>query len=173
MNGGDGMAKETMKVKIERLEQEKQADFKRIDALNKEIIEMQEKADQEFGNSPWKKQLEDQIDFQNSKITTLEGRLKQQISKNDALIDGIEERDQEIRFLKEKISQLESQGVQKVHNERKAGRKPKIDENTAILIQMYRAQSKTIKEIAKILNLSAGSVHKYCKPIGFLNSKIK
>ncbi len=159
------MAKETMKAKIERLEQEKQADFKRIDALNKEITEMQEKADQEFSNSPWKKQLEDQIDFQNSKITTLEGRLKQQISKNDALIDGIEERDQEIRLLKEKISQLEGQGVQKVHNERKAGRKPKIDENTAILIQMYRAQGKTIKEIAEITGLSAGSVHKHCKSI--------
>lgn len=159
------MAKETMKVKIERLEQEKQADSKRIDALNKEITKMQEKADQEFGNSPWKNQLEDQIDFQNSKITTLEGRLKQQISKNDALIDGIEERDREIRLLKEKISQLEGQGVQKVHNERKAGRKPKIDENTAILIQMYRAQGKTIKEIAEITSLSVGSVHKYCKSI--------
>lgn len=159
------MAKETMKVKIERLEQEKQADSKQIDALNEEITEMQEKADQEFGNSPWKKQLEDQIDFQNSKITTLESRLKQQISKNDALIDGIEERDREIRLLKEKISQLESQGIQKVHNERKAGRKPKIDENTAILIQMYRAQGKTIKEIAEITSLSVGSVHKYCKSI--------
>lgn len=159
------MAKETMKAKIERLEQEKQADSKRIEALNKEITEMQEKADREFGNSPWKKQLEDQIDFQKSKITTLEGRLKQQISKNDTLIDGIEERDQKIKLLQEKISQLEGQGVQKVHNERKAGRKPKIDENTAILIQMYRVQGKTIKEIAEITGLSAGSVHKHCKSI--------
>ncbi len=159
------MAKDTMKAKIERLELEKQADFKRIDALNKDITKMQENADQEFCNSPWKKQLEDQIDFQNSKITTLESRLKQQIRKNDALIDGIEERDQEIRLLKEKISQLESQGIQKVHNERKAGRKPKIDENTAILIQMYRAQGKTIKEITEITSLSAGSVHKHCKSI--------
>lgn len=161
MNGGNGMAKETMKVKIERLEQEKQADFKRIDALNKEIAEMQGKADKDFGNSSWKRQLENQIDFQNRKLSVLEGRLTQQISKNHALIDGIEERDQEIRFLKEKISQLEK----KVHNERKAGRKPKIDENTAILIQMYRAQGKTIKEITEITSLSAGSVHKYCKSI--------
>lgn len=165
------MAKETMKAKIERLEQEKRADSKRIDALNKEITEMQEKADHEFGNSPWKNQLEDQIDFQNSKITSLESRLKQQISKNDALIDRIEDQDQEIKLLKEKISKLEGQGVQKVHNERKAGRKPKIDENTAILIQMYRAQGKTIKEITEITGLSAGSVHKHCKSI--LNSQIK
>jgi len=165
------MAKETMKVKIERLEQEKQADFKRIDALNKEIAKMQGKADKDFGNSSWKRQLENQIDFQNRKLSVLEGRLTQQISKNHALIDGIEERDQEIRLLKEKISQLESRGAQKVHNERKAGRKAKIDENTAILIQMYRAQGKTIKEIAEITCLSAGSVHKHCKSI--VNSKVK
>lgn len=165
------MAKETMKAKIERLEQEKQADSKRIDGLNAELMAILEKADQEFSNSPWRKQLEDQIDFQNSKITVLESRLVQQTSKNDALIDGIEERDLKIKLLKEKISQLEGQGVQKVHNERKAGRKPKIDENTAILIQMYRVQGKTIKEIAEITGLSAGSVHKHCNSM--LNSKVK
>jgi hypothetical protein len=165
MNGGDRMAKETMKAKIERLEQEKQADLERIMQLNKEILAMQETADQAFENSSDRVQLEQQLAFQTNKAKVFEERFKQQKEKNTALLDKIDDLDSENKRLNDEISVLNKKNVEKVHNERNAGRKAKIDENTAILIQMYRAQGKTIKEIAEITGLSAGSVHKHCKSI--------
>ena len=94
-----------------------------------------------------------------------------QKEKNTALLDSIDNLNSENNQLKAEISLLNKKNAGKVHNERNAGRKPRIDENTAALIQMYRAQGKTIKEIAEITSLSVGSVHKHCNSM--LNSKVK
>lgn len=163
---GAVMAKETMKAKIERLEREnrqlidqKKTDMNALMRLNAEIAGMQEVADQEFTNSPTKKQFEEQIEFQNNKIIVQEKRLNQEIQKNEALRDEIER-------LKAKISDLKVLKVEsypKIHNERNAGRKSKIDKKTIAHIHMYRAQGMTIKKIAELVGLSYGSVQKIVK----------
>ena len=83
------------------------------------------------------------------------------VSKNDALSDGIEERDIEINRLKEKISRLENKGARKIHNQRNVGKKPQISENTDILIQNYRIRVKQLKKLTKL----PVSLHKHCKSI--------
>lgn len=164
--GGAVMAKETMKAKVERLDREnkqlldqRKADIDAFLALNNEITKMQATADQEFANSPTKKQFEDQIDFQSKKIIVQEKRLNQEIQKNEALRDEIERLEAQISDLK--VQKVES--YPKIHNERNAGRKAKIDEKTIAHIQMYRAQGLTIKKITELVGLSYGSVQKIVK----------
>jgi len=157
--GGAVMTKETMKTKIERLEKEKKADLERIMQLNQEILAIQEAADQEFANSPTKKQYEGQIQFQSEKIIVQDKRLNREIEKNESLRGEIERLETQIGDLK--VRKVES--CPKIHNERNAGRKAKIDEKTTAHIQMYRAQGMTIKEIAELVGLSYGSVQKIIK----------
>lgn len=159
------MAKETLKEKIARLEvenkqlrEEKQADIEALLNLNNEIVKMQEAADQDFTSSPYFKQLEEKCNFQADKIDIQGKRLKQEIEKNEALIDKIE-------ALEAQISQLKVNSEPKPHNERNAGRKPKVDEKTIALIQMYRAQGMTIQAIQEEVGLSYGVVQKHCKNI--------
>jgi hypothetical protein len=160
------MTKETLKVKVARLEQEnqklreeKKLDMEAILKLNNEITQMQAKADQDFVNSPTKKQYEDQIQFQTNKIDIQGKRLNREVEKNEKLLDEIEK-------MKGEIDDLKAQKIknrQKVHNERNAGRKLKIDEKTILQVQMYRAQGKTIKETSELVGLSYGSVQKISK----------
>jgi len=159
------MAKESMKSKIERLEQEKKADLERIMQLNQEIFKMQEAADQGFENSSFKVQLEQQLAFQTDKAKTFEERFKQQKEKNTALLNKIDDLDSEIKQLKAKISLLNEKAVQKVHNERNAGRKAKINEKLIAEMQMMRARGMTIQAIQKEVGLSYGLVQKHCKMI--------
>ncbi|KAF5052598.1 hypothetical protein DSECCO2_407160 [anaerobic digester metagenome] len=165
------MAKETMKVKIERLEKEKKADLELIMRLNQEISAMQEAADRDFENSIYKVQLEQQLATQTDKAKVFEERFKQQKEKNTALLDRIDNLNSENNQLKAEISLLNEKVVQKARNERNAGRKAKINEKLIAEMQMMRAKGKTIKEIAEITSLSIGSVHKHCKSI--VNSKVK
>lgn len=53
--------------------------------------------------------------------------------------------------------------VQYKSNSRNAGRKEKFNEREKNMMKMYRYQNKTIREIAKMFNCSAGTVHKIVK----------
>lgn len=130
------MAKETQKDKIERLEKELW-DYKvLVSKLQREIYEMQDKADDEFENSPTYQQM-------SKKIKSLE--LEKQCLK------GTIEHDK-------KVHELISEN--RPHNERGAGRKARFTDQEKGAMKMYRIQEKSFREIAEIFNCSVGTVHK-------------
>lgn len=63
--------------------------------------------------------------------------------------------------LKEKVDELTKQ----LNNRPKLGRKAKITEEDKTLIQMYRIQGKTIRELAKDFNCSIGTIQGIVKEI--------
>lgn len=130
------MAKETQKAKIERLEKELW-DYKvLVSKLQREIYDMQDKADDEFENSPTYQQM-------SKKIKSLE--LEKQCLK------GTIEHDK-------KVHELISEN--RPHNERGAGRKERFNDQEKGTMKMYRIQEKSFREIAEIFNCSVGTVHK-------------
>ncbi|PKM65148.1 MAG: Hin recombinase [Firmicutes bacterium HGW-Firmicutes-2] len=159
------MAKETMKAKIERLEQEKKADLERIMQLNQEILAMQEAADRDFENSTYKVQLEQQLATQADKAKLFESRFEQKSETNKELRNKIDELNSENKQLKAEISLLNEKAAQKAHNERNAGRKAKINEKLIAEMQMMRTRGMTIQAIQKETGLSYGLVQKYCKMV--------
>ena len=50
--------------------------------------------------------------------------------------------------------------VQKIKNERGAGRKSKIDNNIIATVTMLKLQGKSIRKISEEIGLSVGTVHK-------------
>ena len=54
----------------------------------------------------------------------------------------------------------ENKLIQKVHNERGAGRKARFSDEQIETIRMYRLQGKTIKEISEMFDCSVGLIHK-------------
>lgn len=159
------VAKETMRAKIERLESENKANLALIERLNHEISSMQEKADQDFANSSFKKQLEDQIAFQTSKAKTYEKRTEQEKVRNTVLFNQIDELQDENKRLKADLSMEKNKAYKRPHNERNAGRRPKITEKQIAEIQMLRAQGLTLQKIQKETGLTYGLVQKHSKAI--------
>ena len=159
------MAKETMRAKIERLESEKKANFDLIQKLNQKILSMQEKADQEFENSGYKNQLEDQLAFQTDKARTYKKRMEQEKVRNTALLNRIDELDSENKRLKADLSAEKNKTPKRPHNERNAGRKPKITQKQIAEIQMLRAQGLTLQKIQKETGITYGLVQKHSKAI--------
>lgn len=159
------MAKETMRAKIERLESEKEANFDLIQKVNQKILSMQEKADQEFENSGYKNQLEDQLAFQTDKARTFEKRMEQEKVRNTALLNRIDELDSENKRLKADLSAEKNKTRERPHNERNAGRKPKITQKQIAEIQMLRAQGLTLQKIQKETGITYGLVQKHSKAI--------
>ena len=105
--------------------------------LNNEINAMQEKADNHFLNSGLHKQL------------LRENRtLKVTIESKDRIISHLENKQQEIN------------GVQKIKNERGAGRKSKINDDVIRAVTMLRLQGKSVRAIALEIGLSIGTVQK-------------
>ena len=130
------MAKETQKAKIERLEKELW-DYKvLVSKLQREIYDMQDKADDQFENSPTYQQM-------SKKIKSLE--LEKQCLK------GIIEHDKKVH---EVISE------NRPHNERGAGRKERFTNQEKEMMKMYRVQGKSFREIAEMYCCSVGLVHK-------------
>lgn len=167
------MAKETMKAKIERLEQENKANLELIIKLNNEIAAMQEKTDQSFEISAYKAQLEQNLTLQTEKANLYERRFNQEKETSNQLREKIESFTAEIQQLQGEMNKLNEKMDHKVQNEKKAGRKPKIDEKTIVEMQMYRMQGKTLQEIAGIFGVSYGLVHKHCKMVKNNNSTKK
>lgn len=134
------MARETQKQIIERLENEV-LEYKTLtNKLQNEITDMQDKAENEFINSPTYQQLLKKIDFLEKKNKSLE----------DKIVHN------------ERIQKLKDE---KAHNERGAGRKPRFTDVEVATMKMYRLQGKTIREIAEIYECSVGLIHNAVKDI--------
>ncbi|MEX0053021.1 Hin recombinase [Clostridium butyricum] len=132
------MAKLTQKQLIEQQQKEIE-DLKNmindkdtlIQKLNNEITKMIDNADNSFKNSSDYMQMQ-------KRINILE-------LKNKSLSDTVQHN--------LKIHNLK-------HNERGAGRKNRFTDEHIIEIKQYRADGKTIKQIAEIFNCSVGLIHK-------------
>ena len=155
------MAKETQKERIERLEKQLNKANDMIQKLNNEISEMIDKADNSFENSSTYRQMAKQIDnleLENKVITdTAQHNRKMydsELMRNTELIKDIQKLKNENARLKDNIRNKQK------HNERGAGRKNRFTESQILEIKQYRADGKTIKQIAEIVNCSVGLVHK-------------
>lgn len=72
----------------------------------------------------------------------------------------VEKLKKEIEILTYENNLLKSNNIDKVHNERGAGRKSRFSDMDREMMRMYRIQGKTIKEIAEMYSCSVGLVHK-------------
>lgn len=130
------MAKETKQQIIERLEKELWEYKVLTSKLQKEIYEMQDVEEGNFLNSPEYVQMSKRIEKLELENKILKGQLEH----------------------KENIHKLKIE--QKVHNERGAGRNKKFTDKEVTEIKNYRADGKTIREIAQLYQCSIGLVHK-------------
>lgn len=129
-----GDMKETQKQIIERLEGELKEYKTLCSNLNKEVLEMQERADKSFLNSSDYVQMKKQIELLEAKNKMLETKATKV----------------------EKVHKLINEG----HNTRGAGRKTRLTDQEKEMIRMYRIQGKTIKELAEMYACSVGLIHK-------------
>ena len=78
--------------------------------------------------------------------------------KRDELLNELEVAYQRIQELEKELSELK--GVQKIKNERNAGRHNKFSDDEIKTIEMLRIAGKSYRTIAKEMNCSVGLVHK-------------
>ena len=122
--------------------------------LHNEISEMKIIADDKFENSPMYHQMGKEIEQLKSVIRLNEINTK---SKDDTIK---RDRDTIQKFLKE-IEELKSNNVvNKLKNERGAGRKEMFTEEQKARVKMLRLQDKSYRAIAKDMNCSVATVHK-------------
>ena len=122
--------------------------------LHNQISEMQMIADDKFENSPMYHQMNGEIEQLKAVIRLNEINTK---SKDDT-IKG--DRDTIQKLLKE-IEELKSNNVvNKLKNERGAGRKEMFNEEQKARVKMLRLQGKSYRAIAKDMNCSVATVHK-------------
>ena len=156
------MARETQKVKIERLEKELE-EYKRISMEKSNIIlQMQDKAENAFNNSPTYIQMTKQIES----LEASSKEYKQMYENNRNKVQEVSDTyKKEIHKLKNEIIELKEMlnlknKEAKVHNVRGAGRKSRFSNEEKLTIKSLREDGKTIKEIAAIYECSVGLVHK-------------
>ena len=122
--------------------------------LHNKISQMQMIADDKFENSPIYHQMVKEIEKLKAVIRLNEINTK---SKDDT-IKG--DRDTIQKLLKE-IEELKSSNVvNKLKNERGAGRKEMFTEEQKARVKMLRLQGKSYRAIAKDMNCSVATVHK-------------
>ena len=151
------MARKTIKgleVIIEDLEKRLNEQNKINIELHNEISEMKIIADDKFENSPMYHQMGKEIEQLKSVIRLNEINTK---SKDDTIK---RDRDTIQKLLKE-IEELKSNNcVNKLKNERGAGRKEMFTEEQKARVKMLRLQGKSYRAIAKDMNCSVATVHK-------------
>ena len=122
--------------------------------LHNQISEMQMIADDKFENSPMYHQMNGEIEQLKTVIRLNEINTK---SKEDTIK---RDRDTIQKLLKE-IKELKSNNVvNKLKNERGAGRKEMFNEEQKARVKMLRLQGKSYRAIAKDMNCSVATVHK-------------
>jgi hypothetical protein len=122
--------------------------------LHNQISEMQMIADDKFENSPIYHQMVKEIEKLKAIIRLNEINTK---SKDDTIK---RDRDTIQKLLKE-IEELKSNNVvNKLKNERGAGRKEMFNEEQKARVKMLRLQGKSYRAIAKDMNCSVATVHK-------------
>lgn len=78
-------------------------------------------------------------------------------AKKNELIDNLIK---ENTWLKEEVDKLKTNNVQKIKNERGAGRKTKINDDIIKRVTILKLKGKSIRAIAKEVELSVGTIHK-------------
>ena len=122
--------------------------------LHNQISQMQMIADDKFENSPIYHQMVKEIEQLKTVIRLNEINTK---SKEDTIK---RDRDTIQKLLKE-IEELKSSNVvNKLKNERGAGRKEMFTEEQKARVKMLRLQGKSYRAIAKDMNCSVATVHK-------------
>ena len=151
------MARKTIKGLeeiIEDLEKCLNAQNKINVELHNQISQMQMIADDKFENSPIYHQMVKEIEKLKAIIRLNEINTK---SKEDTIK---RDRDTIQKLLKE-IEELKSNNVvNKLKNERGAGRKEMFTEEQKARVKMLRLQGKSYRAIAKDMNCSVATVHK-------------
>ena len=122
--------------------------------LHNQISQMQMISDDKFENSPIYHQMVKEIEKLKAIIRLNEINTK---SKDDTIK---RDRDTIQKLLKE-IKELKSNNVvNKLKNERGAGRKEMFNEEQKARVKMLRLQGKSYRAIAKDMNCSVATVHK-------------
>ena len=151
------MARKTIKGLeeiIEDLEKCLNAQNKINVELDNQISQMQMIDDDKFENSPIYHQMVKEIEQLRAIIRLNEINIK---SKDDTIK---RDRDTIQKLLKE-IEELKSNNVvNKLKNERGAGRKEMFTEEQKARVKMLRLQGKSYRAIAKDMNCSVATVHK-------------
>lgn len=124
-----------------------------INNRNKQIEQLQDIADNSFENSPTYVQMDKEIEYLKTVIKGHEITIK---AKDETIKNN---RDTIQKLLKEN-EELKSDKVQKIKNERGAGRKERFTIHEKETMKMYRIQGKSIREIADMYNCSVGLIHK-------------
>ena len=151
------MARKTIKgleVIIEDLEKRLNEQNKINIELHNEISEMKIIADDKFENSPMYHQMGKEIEQLKSVIRLNEINTK---SKDDTIK---RDRDTIQKLLKETEELKSNNYVNKLKNERGAGRKEMFTEEQKARVKMLRLQGKSYRAIAKDMNCSVATVHK-------------
>lgn len=122
--------------------------------LHNQISRMQMMADDKFENSPMYHQMNSEIEQLKTVIRLNEINTK---SKDDTIK---RDRDTIHKLLKD-IEKLKSNNVvNKIKNERGAGRKTKINDDIIRTVYMLKLQNKSVRAIAEEIGLSVGTVQK-------------
>ena len=151
------MARKTIKGLeeiIEDLEKCLNAQNKINVELDNQISQMQMIADDKFENSPIYHQMVKEIEQLRAIIRLNEINIK---SKEDTIKKN---RDTIQQLLKENEEFKSNNYVNKLKNERGAGRKEMFTEEQKARVKMLRLQGKSYRAIAKDMNCSVATVHK-------------
>lgn len=124
-----------------------------INNRNKQIEQLQDIADNSFENSPTYVQMDKEIEYLKTVIKGHEITIK---AKDETIKNN---RDTIQKLLKEN-EELKSDKVQKIKNERGAGRKSRFKDEDIEIIKNLRNEGKSYKAIAEEMNCSVGLVHK-------------
>ena len=151
------MARKTIKeleLIIEDLEKRLNEQNKINMELHNKISQMESVANDSFENSTEHRRMNNEIEYLKTVIEGNEITIKAKevtIKKNR---DTIQE------LLKENEGLKNNTNVQKIKNERGAGRKERFTEEEKATVKMLRLQNKSYRAIAIELNCSVATVHK-------------
>lgn len=152
------MARKTIKGLeeiIEDLEKRLNEQYKINIELHNKISQMQLIANDKFENSPMYNQMNSEIEQLKAIIRLDEINIKSKdgtIKNNIATIQ---------KLLKEtEVLKSNNNSVNKLKNERGAGRKEMFTEEQKARVKMLRLQGKSYRAIAKDMNCSSATVHK-------------
>lgn len=142
--------------------------MKIINDRNKQIEQMENIANDKFENSPDYRRMRKEIKGLETVIESHEITIKQKedsIKSKIYTIEYISRENFELKLennkLKEEIEELNNMNkVQKLKNERGAGRKERFTIHEKETMKMYRIQGKSIREIADMYSCSVGLIHK-------------
>ncbi len=167
------MARKTIKGLeeiIEGLEKKLNEYRNMINDRNKQIEHMENVANDSFENSTEYKRMNNEIEYLKIVIKGHEISLKDKdvtIKKQSNTIQKLlNDKEESIRISMDTINNLEEENerlhnnVQKIKNERGAGRKEKFTEEEKSTVKMLRLQGKSYRAIAKEMNCSVATVHK-------------